>query len=178
MNEIQSDDLTTMEEFGMRKITDIEGRIDGYITSTKTGEKQVIIPRSLSIVKNKKEEKIQEVLDLSDDLIDADDNLSLKGNLLDSLNTLLNDFWEMRQEREREFAKLIVLIQTITKGYNLEISNDLQIKALTKTLQVLKKPRITELDIKDSKNILTDADFDIYKPMIKKPSLKITIQEE
>lgn len=181
MFENQEGELTNSStlDMGMKKATAIEGRLLGFVTATKISEETEMFPGSATkIAKEKIEEKIEEVLDTADDLLENKDDFIMRDNLLGSLNILLDELWEIRHTREREFAKFIVLIQSLTKRDNMGTSNDKQIEALVATLQTLKRPRIVKTDINDCRKIIAGAGLDIYKPLTTASKFKITIQEE
>ena len=160
----------------LKKSTDIEGHIFGYIASTKA---ESAYEKKVELEKTEIEEKIEEILDVSDDLLKTTDNPVVRENLLDSLNELLNDLWEKRNYKEdREFSKFIVLIQSISKGKNIDVSNEKHIEALAKVLEAFKKPKISSVDIQSSVEIIEEVGLDIYKPMKKPEKLKITIERE
>lgn len=181
MDEDRNNDSDTLS-IGMVKATKPDHAnkrsLIGYVGATKEHSYPEMLPgSSQKIAKDKMGEKIEEVFDKADVLLETEDNLIIRDNLLDSLDTLIDDLWEMRHTREREFAKYIVLVQAITKGHNLEISNDEQIKALITILHTMKRPKIFESDIRYCRKTIADVGIDIYKPLTTVSKYKITIEE-
>lgn len=164
----------------LKKTTDTEGEISGYKTLSKTGDYvEGFVSRKISVLKKTEIEKeIDAILDIADDLVDNINNPILLENLLSPLISSLDELWLIRNDRERELAKLIILIQTVIGQGTIDTSNKSQIKALFDVLQGFRKPKIAEIDIKDCRNILKEAQFDLYKPLKAKKKLKISIEEE
>jgi len=153
--------------------------LSGYIISTKPGiDIENELERTKKIDRSKIEQKIEEIISLSEDLFKATQDVVVRENLMDSLNRLLHDLWQLREYRERELAKLITLIQTITKNNTIDVSNNEQIKALSETIRILRSPKITEIDIKKSSSIIKEARLDIYRPFRNSNNYKLIIQEE
>lgn len=174
-----SDTLSIGMEKATKPDSTNEWSLIGYVGATKELNYPEILPdSSQKIAKGKMGEKIEEVFDKADVLLETEDNLIMRDNLLDSLDALMDDLWEMRHIREREFAKYIVLVQTVTKGHNLEISNDEQIKALVTILHTMKRPKIFESDIRYCRKTIADVGIDIYKPLTTVSKYKITIEEK
>ncbi len=177
-NDIKSNQSEFLDE-EMIKTTEREGKISDYVITTKPDE----LPETFSgvetkIKKDKIDEIIEDVLDLANELLEDTNSVVTRENLLDSLNSLLNDLWEMRHIRERGFAKLLVLIQAVTKENSIDTSDFQQIEVLAKVLQTLKRPNVVAIDIKDCTRIMNEACLDIYRPLIKRPNIKIIIQDE
>lgn len=163
----------------MIKSTESEGKISDYVITTKLDE----LPETFSgvetkIKKNKIDGIIEDTMDLADELLEDDNNVVVRENLLGSLNLLLDDLWEMRNIREKGFAKLLVLILAVTKDNNIDTSDIKQLKALAGVLRTLKRPNVVNLDIKDCTKIMNEACLNIYRPLIKRPNIKIIIQDE
>lgn len=174
-----------LSEFSMRRTTraettGAEERIWGYRTADKAGEYlESFLPAKLyEVEKREIDEEIEDILDASDELLENKNDPVVLDNLLDSLNSLLDDLWDLRQEREREFSKLIVLIKTITKLKKIDFKNEVQLKALFELIRIFKRPKIVEIDIKDGVKIIKEAKLDLYGPLKTKPKLRITIEEE
>jgi hypothetical protein len=168
-----------LKELGMRRTTDVEERIVGYKTSDRTGEEieSFLEIKPYRIEKRKIDEKIEEILDAADELLENKNDPILLDNLLDSLNSLLDDLWDLRQERERQFAKLIVLLKTITKSKNIDLVNQKQLMALFELIQTFKRPKVVEIDITHCIKVMREAGLDLYRPLRSKPKLKIIIEE-
>lgn len=172
--------VSFLSEISMKTATEAGERLSGYRTADKTGE-QVEGFLGISILgigKREIDERIEEILDTADELFDNRSNPVLSENLLDSLNSSLDNLWEVRQEREREFSKLIVLVKTITKPRKIDLASETQIRALFELIQIFKRPKIAEIDVKLGVKILKEAKLDLYGPLKTKAKLKITIEEE
>lgn len=174
-----------LSEFRMRETTEAEitgakERILGYRTADKAGEYLESFPpaKLYEVEKREIDEEIEDILDASDELLENKNDPVVLDNLLDSLNSLLDDLWDLRQEREREFSKLIVLVKTITKLKKIDFKNEIQLKALFELIRIFKRPKIVEIDIKDGVKIIKEAKLDLYGPLKSKPKLRITIEEE
>ncbi len=172
-------DLSDLSDLGLRKITAMEGRISGYVTAISTGQYINIVsldktePRSEEV-----DEAVAEILEISTEIMEEKSNPVVVENLLDSLNLELDKLWELRRIREREFAKLIILIKAIIGGTRDESFNEKQIESIVAMLRFFKLPKIGEIDIKKCTKIGEDSGLNIYKPLIKNPKIKITIQQE
>ena len=118
------------------------------------------------------------MLDISTEMMEEKNNPIVIENLLDLVNLELDKLWGLRGIREREFAKLIILIKTITGGTKDASFNEKQIESIAATLRFFKIPKIGEIDIKKCTKIVEDSGLNIYKPLIKNPKIKITIQQE
>jgi len=162
----------------LKKTTDLEGNIAGYIVSTKaeSSVKEFLYSQTEQ-QKTLIEEKLEEISDLAENLLENKDNPVIKENSINSINDLLGELWSLRSSREKEYAKLIVLIQTITRRNIIDASNNEHIKALVDVLRKLKIPKITEFDIKDSIKVIEAANLNIYRPLQKKPTLEIIIKQ-
>lgn len=170
-----------LSEFRMRETTEAEitgakESILGYRTADKAGE--YLEAKLYEVEKREIDEEIEDILDASDELLENKNDPVVLDNLLDSLNSLLDDLWDLRQEREREFSKLIVLVKTITKLKKIDFKNEIQLKALFELIRIFKRPKIVEIDIKDGVKIIKEAKLDLYGPLKSKPKLRITIEEE
>ncbi len=172
-------DLSDLSDICLRKITAAEGRIPGYVTAIRTGQYINVVSFHKSEPKIEIiDEVINEVLDISTNMIENKNNPVVIKNLLSSLNLELENLWDLRHIREREFAKFIVLVQTITKGDNNTNYSEGQIECMATILQVFKIPKIGDIDIKKCAKLMEDAGLNIYKPLIKNPKVKIIIQQE
>lgn len=169
-----------LSEISMKATTEVVERLSGYRTADKTGEEVegflgISIP---GIGKREIDERIEEIIDTADELFENRSNPVLLDNLLDSLNSSLDSLWGTRQEREHEFSKLIILVKTITKPRKIDLTSETQIRALFELIQIFKRPKIAEIDIKLGVKILKEAKLDLYGPLKTKTKLKITIEEE
>jgi DNA-binding transcriptional regulator GbsR (MarR family) len=177
-NDIELDQSELLDE-EMIKATEREGKISDYVITTKPNElSEIFSGIETKITKDKIDEIIEDVLDLANELLEDTNNVVIRENLIESLNALLNDLWEMRHIREKGFAKLLVLILAVTKDNNIDTSSIHQIEALARVLETLKRPNVVGIDIKDCTRIMTEAGLDFYRPLIKRPNFKIIIQEE
>ena len=169
-----------LSEISMKTATEVSERLSGYRTVDKTGEQieGFIGGKIAGIIKCEIDGKIEEILDTADQFLENKNDPVLLDNLLDSLNSLLDSLWEARLEREREFAKFIVLVRTITKPRKIDLTSEPQIRALFELVQVFKRPKIAEIDIKQGVKIIKEAKLDLYAPLKEKSKLKITIEEE
>ena len=177
-NDIRANQSESLDE-EMIKTTEREGKIPDYVITTKPDE----LPETFSGVETKiKKEKIDEIIedtmDLADELLEDNNNVVVRENLLGSLNLLLNDLWELRNIREKGFAKLLVLILAVTKDNNIDTSDIKQLEALAEVLRTLKRPNVVDIDIKGCTRIINETCLDIYRPLIKRPNIKIIIQVE
>ncbi|GAX59106.1 type IIA topoisomerase, B ubunit [Candidatus Scalindua japonica] len=163
----------------MIKSTESEGKISDYVITTKLDElSETFSGVETKITKDKIDEIIEDTMNLADELLEDNNNVVVRENLLGSLNLLLNDLWEMRSIREKGFAKLLVLILAVTKDNNIDTSDIKQLEALAEVLRTLKRPNIIDLDIKDCTRIMNEACLNIYRSLIKRPNVKIIIQDE
>jgi hypothetical protein len=172
-------DLSDLSDIHFKKTTAVDGKISGYVTAIRTGQflNMVMVDKAepqLDEVDN----VISEILDISTDMIEEKDSPVTIKNLLSSLNSELENLWELRHIREREFAKFIILIQAITKGESGANYSGEQIECLATILQTLKIPKICDIDIKKCTKLMEGAGLNIYKPLIKNPKVKIIIQQE
>jgi len=175
-NKSQADPL---DQLGMRRTTAIEGKISGYKTAEKTGEymESSLVTTRHEAARLEIDDKIEEILDIADELLENSKDLILLDNLLDALNSSVDELWNLRDGREREYAKLIVLLKTITKSKCIELANQKQVTALFEILQTFKTPRIAEIDIKHCVRVMKEAGLDPYKPLRSDQKLKIVIEE-
>ena len=126
---------------GMQRVTDVEGRTHGYVTAVKTGEIHDVYPTAGPLLaKEKIEEIVENILDVFEDITEAEDNLVVRGNLLDSMNSLVDELWMFRKAREADFKKYIVLIQSIIRGEKLDNVSLEKIEDLRPIFQTLKNP--------------------------------------
>ena len=172
-------DLSNLSDIRLVKTTAVEGRISGYITAMSTGQYiDVITYPKPDLQSEEIDEAKNEILDIADNLVEEKNNPVVIENLLDSLNSELEKLWKLRHFREREFAKFIILIQTITKGKKDVNFNENQVENIAAILQIFKSPKIGEVDIKKCTKIIEDSGLNIYKTLIKSPKIKVIIQQE
>jgi hypothetical protein len=159
--------------------TKCEGKIPDYVITTKPDELLETFSRiETKIKKDKIDEIIEDTMSLADELLDDDNDVVVRENLLGSLNLLLNDLWKMRSIREKGFAKLLVLILAVTKDNGIDTSDIKQLEALAEVLRTLTRPNVVNIDIKHCTRIMKEACLDFYRPLIKRPNIKIIIQAE
>ncbi|MFH0732149.1 MAG: hypothetical protein V2A72_04405 [Candidatus Omnitrophota bacterium] len=173
-------DLLYANDILMRKTTDISGRVPGYITAYKTGEYvKDIEPAKTAVVKKEEVDKrIEDVTNIADEILENIDDAVVIANLVEALGEALNELWAIKESREREFAKALVMFQAVIRKDGVDVTNKEQLAGLVEAVQIFRIPNIAEIDVTNCTRKLEEAHLDIYKPFKENPKLKIIIQEE
>jgi len=101
---------------------------------------------------------------LFDRMLEVEDVIE-RENLYQTINERLLSLFELRSSRERAFGHLLVLLLGVTQNTTSEFFSEKQFSVLNRAIKIASKPMLGERDLQEAEDLLSGAQFDIYRPL-------------